>query len=316
MSNAAPNQAGALAVTDVVKRFGEHAALDHVSFTVRAGELFGLVGPDGAGKTTTIRTLAGLLGVNGGSVRVLGHDPLHSSTVRDALGVMPQHYSLYGDLSVEENLQFFSRMYCLRAREYRERSRRLLELTRLSPFVARRASALSGGMYKKLALACALLHEPSVLLLDEPTNGVDPVSRRDLWELLHGFVAQGMAVLIATAYMDEAARCHRVGLLHHGRMLAVGEPDTLVAALPHPVYEVVGGPRRDVQQLAERDPGVLAASPAGERLRLVVDRRSADRVEQRISALGSRLCPVTADFEDLFLVSTRDAPGSETGAQP
>jgi ABC-2 type transport system ATP-binding protein len=226
--------------------------------------------------------------------------------VRDALGVMPQHYSLYGDLSVEENLRFFSRMYCLSNREYRERSRRLLDLTRLAPFVERRASALSGGMYKKLALACALLHEPSVLLLDEPTNGVDPVSRRDLWELLHGFVAHGMAVLIATAYMDEAARCHRVGLLHHGRLLAVGAPDALVAELPHPVYEVVGGSQREVQRLAERDPGVLAASPAGERLRVVVERRAAARVEQRIGELGSHLVPVTADFEDLFLVNTRD----------
>ena len=310
MSDATPTEAAALSLTDVVRTFGDTVALDRVSFEVRPGELFGLVGPDGAGKTTTIRALAGLLGVGGGRVRVLGLDPLTSSTVRDALGVMPQHYSLYGDLSVEENLRFFSRMYCLSRREYRERSHRLLELTRLLPFVERRASALSGGMYKKLALACALLHEPNVLLLDEPTNGVDPVSRRDLWDLLHGFVAQGMAVLIATAYMDEAARCHRVGLLHRGRVLAIGAPDALVQELAHPVYEVVGGPQRQVQQLSENDPGVLAASPAGERLRLVIDQHAAERVKQRIEALGSRLRRVTADFEDLFLVKTREAPAT------
>jgi ABC-2 type transport system ATP-binding protein len=306
-------------MSNVVRTFGDVVALDHVGFAVQAGELFGLVGPDGAGKTTTIRALAGLLGVGEGEVRVLGADPLRSSSVRDALGVMPQHYSLYGDLSVAENLRFFSRMYCLSSREYRERSARLLELTRLAPFVDRRASALSGGMYKKLALACALLHEPSVLLLDEPTNGVDPVSRRDLWELLHGFVAQGMAVLIATAYMDEAARCHRVALLHHGRVLALGEPDALVGELPHPVYEVVGGPQGDVQRFVEDDASVLAASPAGERLRLVIDRQAADRVEQQILGLGAQLRQVTADFEDLFLVSTRDLPSADEaspGAPP
>src|SRR5664279_2667125 len=186
---------GVVEVTQVSRSFGATVALSGVSLSVQKGELFGLVGPDGAGKTTLIRAIAGLIGLNGGTVRVLGKDPLKTPSLRDAMGVMPQHYSLYGDLSVDENLHFFGRLYCLPRKVYEARSARLLALTRLAPFKERRADALSGGMYKKLALACALLHEPSVMLLDEPTNGVDPVSRRELWQLLHEFVNSGMAVL-------------------------------------------------------------------------------------------------------------------------
>jgi ABC-2 type transport system ATP-binding protein len=150
---------------------------------------------------------------------------------------MPQQYSLYRDLSVSENLRFFSRLYCLPASVYRQRAERLLGITRLGPFADRRADALSGGMYKKLALACALLHQPRVLLLDEPTNGVDPVSRRELWALLHEFVSGGMAVLISTPYMDEAERCHRVGLIHCGRLLVEGDPWALMASSGHKSFE-------------------------------------------------------------------------------
>jgi ABC-2 type transport system ATP-binding protein len=159
---------------------------------------------------------------------VLGEDPASGKT-RERVGLMPQAFSLYRDLTVAENLKFFSRLYALPRAEHRRRSERLLAITRLAPFVDRRADALSGGMYKKLALACALLHEPEVLLLDEPTNGVDPVSRRELWELLHEFVNAGMAVLISTPYMDEAERCHRVALAHRGRILIEGAPHELVA---------------------------------------------------------------------------------------
>jgi ABC-2 type transport system ATP-binding protein len=213
----------------VVRRFGDVVALDGLSLEIGHGELFGLVGPDGAGKTTFIRSLAGLLDVDAGEVRVLGEDPA-TGRVRERVGLMPQQFSLYRDLSVGENLKFFSRLNALPRAEHRRRSERLLSITRLAPFIDRRADALSGGMYKKLALACALLHEPEVLLLDEPTNGVDPVSRRELWELLHEFVHGGMTVLISTPYMDEAERCHRVGLVHRGRILVEGAPQELVAA--------------------------------------------------------------------------------------
>jgi len=210
----------------LVRRFGPVTALDGLSFEVGKGELYGLVGADGAGKTTAIRALAGLVRLDGGEARVLGVDP-SGGRARERLGLMPQQHSLYRDLSVWENLAFFSRLFVLPRAVFRERAERLLGITRLGPFLDRRADALSGGMYKKLALACALLHEPEVLLLDEPTNGVDPVSRRELWGLLHEFVQGGMTVLVSTPYMDEAERCHRVGLVHRGKLLLEGEPEAL-----------------------------------------------------------------------------------------
>ncbi len=219
----------AIVARELRRRFGQVQALDRLSFAVARGELYGLVGPDGAGKTTAIRALAGLIDLDGGEARILGLDPARDGAVRERLGLMPQQYSLYRDLTVGENLRFFGRLATLPRALYRERAARLLALTRLAPFVDRRADQLSGGMYKKLALSCALLTEPEVLLLDEPTNGVDPVSRRELWALLHEFVDGGMAVVISTPYMDEAERCHRVGLVHRGRLLLEGAPGQLLA---------------------------------------------------------------------------------------
>jgi ABC-2 type transport system ATP-binding protein len=226
------------------RRFGPITALDGLGFKVARGELYGLVGPDGAGKTTAIRALAGLIDLDGGEARILGLDPATDGSVRERLGLMPQQYSLYRDLTVGENLRFFGRLATLPGAIYRERSARLLALTRLAPFVDRRADQLSGGMYKKLALSCALLTEPEVLLLDEPTNGVDPVSRRELWALLHEFVDHGMAVVISTPYMDEAERCHRVGLVHRGRLLLEGEPARLLGD-----FERSGHPRPTFEEL-------------------------------------------------------------------
>lgn len=298
----------------VSRGFDRVQALCGVSLSVRKGELFGLVGPDGAGKTTLIRALSGLIGVDDGQVQVFGRDPLKDSSLRDRMGVMPQHYSLYGDLSVGENLKFFADLYCLSRATYRARVTRLLELTRLAPFVERRADALSGGMYKKLALACALLHEPAVLLLDEPTNGVDPVSRRELWQLLHQFVVSGMSVLISTAYMDEVSRCDTVCLLHRGRVIAEGTPQGLVRGMTLPVFEVLGGDREALHAwLADRS-GIVAASPAGERLRLVVETDAVAALTDGLVPFGARLHPVPADFEDVFLASVReqaDAPSKE-----
>ena len=215
---------------ELSRRFGATRALDGLSFAVERGELFGLVGADGAGKTTAIRALAGLIELDGGRALVAGRDPsAGGAAVRESLGLVPQQASLYPDLSVAENLRFFARLFCLQRQIFRERSERLLHITRLGPFADRRADALSGGMYKKLALAYALLHQPEVLLLDEPTVGVDPVSRRELWALLHEFVQEGMTVLLSTPYMDEAERCHRVALVHHGRLLLGGEPTALLA---------------------------------------------------------------------------------------
>ncbi len=233
-----PDPALALEARSMVRRFGAVEALAGLSFSVQPGELYGLVGPDGAGKTTAIRALAGLVDLDAGEARVLGRDPARGgSAFRESLGLMPQQYSLYRDLSVAENLRFFARLYVLPRALVQERARRLLAITRLDRFLDRRADALSGGMYKKLALACALLHQPRVLLLDEPTNGVDPVSRRELWALLHEFVHGGMAVLVSTPYMDEAERCDRVGLIHRGRLLLEGRPRELIQAAGTRTFE-------------------------------------------------------------------------------
>jgi len=291
---------------DVVRRFGRVTALDGFGLAVRRGELYGLVGPDAAGKTTAIRALAGLIGVDAGEVRVLGVDPL-SGAARERVGLMPQQFSLYRDLSVAENLQFFARLYVLPRVVYRRRVERLLAITRLDRFTDRRADALSGGMYKKLALACALLHEPEVLLLDEPTNGVDPVSRRELWELLHEFVHGGMTVLVSTPYMDEAERCSRLALVHRGRVLVEGEPGALIAGFEDEVHEVRGGDRDRLDAVLAALPAVRAASPAGARLRLVVTRGQGGAVAQALAPYGATLVPATPDFEDLFLARLGEA---------
>jgi ABC-2 type transport system ATP-binding protein len=300
----------AIIAEGLVRRFGEVEALRGISFSVDEGELYGLIGPDGAGKTTSIRALAGLIGLDGGSVRILDADPIREGAkVRESLGLMPQYYSLYGDLTVGENLRFFGRLFCLPRKVFAARSDRLLSITRLSGFTGRRADALSGGMYKKLALACALLHQPKVLLLDEPTNGVDPVSRRELWDLLYEFVEEGMAVLLSTPYMDEAERCHRVGLIHQGRILAQGEPKELVRAESHEAYEVVGGDRERLDGAVAALPQVVLVSPAGARLRVVVTRGGGPSVRAAITPLGAELLPVPLGFEDLFLVRIGEGGG-------
>jgi ABC-2 type transport system ATP-binding protein len=291
----------ALEARRMEKRFGPVEALAGMGFSVQAGELYGLVGPDGAGKTTAIRALAGLIDLDAGEARVLGMDPRSGGVVREALGLLPQQYSLYRDLTVMENLRFFARLYVLPRDVFRRRAERLLAITRLERFVDRRADQLSGGMYKKLALAAALLHEPRVLLLDEPTNGVDPVSRRELWALLHEFVQSGMAVLISTPYMDEAERCDRVGLAFRGRLLLEGAPGALLAAFDEESFEVSGGDRDAVEAALGRLPGVRAVSPAGSRLRVDLESGSGAAVAAALSPLGAELRPVAPTFEDLFL---------------
>ncbi|MBI4350677.1 MAG: ABC transporter ATP-binding protein [Elusimicrobia bacterium] len=207
------------------KHFGGVQALSGVSFDFSAGLLHGLIGSDGAGKTTTLRLLAGLLKPSSGAIRYFsGGRPAAFSELRPTLAYMPQQASLYPDLSIEEHLEFFRELYRLSPAVYARRSEELLEITRLGKFRDRRAGRLSGGMYKKLGLMCALLQSPSVLLLDEPTNGVDPISRREFWELLYGLAGEKILIIVSTAYMDEAERCSRVHLLDSGRLLASGEP--------------------------------------------------------------------------------------------
>ena len=291
----------------LARRFGAVEAVRGVSFHVAAGEIYGLIGPDGAGKTTTIRMLAGLMDPDAGTARVLGEDPGGHGDVREHLGLMPQQYSLYGDLTIAENLHFFGQLFCIPKATFASRRERLLDITRLAPFTERRADSLSGGMYKKLALACSLLHQPKVLLLDEPTNGVDPVSRRELWALLYEFVSEGMAILVSTPYMDEAARCHRVGLISRGRLVAEGPPRDLVRDFDHHVIDVEGGDPERIEALTNHLPAVRGAHPVGTRVRLVIAPGELDGVVAAIVLLGGQVRVAIADFEDVFLARTGEA---------
>jgi len=221
----------AIALAGVTKRYGTTEALQTVTFDVWRGEMFGLIGSDGAGKTTAIRLMCGLLRADGGTVRVLGHDPVREHrAVTEKVGYLSQRFSLYGDLSIDENIAFFAEIHGMR--DYRPRRDQLLEMTQLTPFRTRLADRLSGGMKQKLALACTLVHEPELILLDEPTTGVDPVSRREFWKLLSEFLAHGITIVMSTPYLDEAERCSRVALLHGGQVLACDEPSLLRASMP------------------------------------------------------------------------------------
>ena len=221
----------AVELRGVTRRYGPTLALDALTLQVRRGEMFGLIGSDGAGKTTLIRLMCGLLRADSGDVRVLGDDPVRAHRrVTERVGYLSQHFSLYGDLTIDENVAFFAEIHGMA--RYKPRRDQLLELTQLTPFRARLADRLSGGMKQKLALACTLVHEPELILLDEPTTGVDPVSRREFWKLLSEFLSAGITIVMSTPYLDEAERCNRVALLHGGRLLACDEPATLRAAMP------------------------------------------------------------------------------------
>ena len=238
----------ALEFVDVTKTYGHVKALDGVTFSVDRGEMFGLIGPDGAGKTTAIRIACGLLRPSSGTARLLGFDPVgEHGNVTGAIGYLSQRFSLYGDLTIDENIAFFAELH--HVRNYGAARDRLLDMTQLTPFRARRADRLSGGMKQKLALACTLVHEPQVLILDEPTTGVDPVARREFWKLLSEFLARGLTIVMSTPYLDEAERCGRVLLLHEGRVLAIDRPRR-TAASPH--RTPVRGDHRDAPTAARR----------------------------------------------------------------
>ena len=271
--------------------------------------MFGLIGPDGAGKTTTIRLICGLLRPTRGSVRVLGLDPVREHRrLTDSVGYLSQRFSLYGDLSVDENIAFFAEIHGVV--DYRARRDRLLEMTQLAPFRTRLADRLSGGMKQKLALACTLVHEPALIVLDEPTTGVDPVSRREFWKLLSEFLSQGITIVMATPYLDEAERCARVALLHEGRLLALDRPDALRATLPGALFEVIVGDHRRAPAILRAVPGVTDVQMFGERAHVRLDAPSRDD-EAAGEALSSALAgaglsvasvrPIATSLEDVFI---------------
>lgn len=248
----------------LTRRFGAVTAVDGLDVLIPKGEVFGLVGPDGAGKTTTLRLLTGLLDADSGRAEVAGFDVARKpDEVRDRIGYMAQKFGLYGDLTVEENMDFYADLFGVEPGELEPLKQKLLAMTRMAPFRERPAAKLSGGMKQKLALMCTLLHKPEILLLDEPTNGVDPVSRRDFWIILDELVKGGMTLLVTTAYLDEAERCHRVALMHNGKLIRIGTPKELKALVPGDCYEVTDGDLRQVRMALERQPGVLWVKPAG-----------------------------------------------------
>src|SRR5215467_441354 len=210
---------------DLTRRFGDLTAVDRLTLEVSRGEIFGLVGPDGAGKTTTLRMLCGLMDPTGGQASVAGHDVVREpQAVKDRIGYMAQRFGLYTDLSVDENMDFYADLFGVTPADRARMIPDLLRMTRMEPFRGRRAGLLSGGMKQKLALMCTLLHRPEILFLDEPTNGVDPVSRRDFWAILYQLVKDGITIFLTTAYLDEAERCNRVGLMHRGKLIRCAPP--------------------------------------------------------------------------------------------
>ena len=289
------------------KSFGHTHAVNGVNLSVRAGEAYGLVGPDGAGKTTTLRLLVGALGADSGTVRVGGYDVARQTEqARAGVGYLAQRFSLYGDLTVLENLRFFGQVRGVSGAALDRRAAELLKFVGLAGVESRRADQLSGGMKQKLGLACALVHQPKVLLLDEPTSGVDPVTRRDFWQLIIRLLADGAAVVVSTPYMDEAARCTRIGFMHSGRLLIEGSPRELTATMSGRVLELAAHPKDKAKFLAQNDPDVEDVLTFGDRFHLRVKDVAGpmDRLPQLLAAAGvkvDRLRPIAPSLEDVFI---------------
>ena len=294
-----------VSVEGISKRYRNVQALDAVSFSVKQGELFGLVGPDGAGKTTLMRILATLLLADRGTARVDGFDVVRDSRqIRERVGYMPGRFSLYQDLSVEENLEFFASVFGTTV----ARNRHLVEdiYVQIEPFRKRRAGALSGGMKQKLALSCALIHRPSVLFLDEPTTGVDPVSRKEFWEILGGLKSQGISILVSTPYMDEASRCDRIAFLDAGRILAIDSPTGVVSAFPGPLWAARGKDMHRLLSDLRGDPDVETAFAFGESHHVKPRRGIGSPADlfrrlERLGHPGLDISPIVPGIEDCFM---------------
>jgi len=304
------NAEAALSFRGVRKTFGRAAtrtlAIDDISFSVASGKITGLIGPDGAGKTTLMRLAAGLLKPDCGDVRVLGEDPLETSLqARSALGYMPQRFGLYEDLTVQENLDLYADLHGVDRRQRSRHYTELMHMTGLAPFTRRLAGRLSGGMKQKLGLACTLVRAPSLLLLDEPTVGVDPISRRELWSIIDRLVkSEGLGVLLSTAYLSEAERCNEVLLLHEGRLVRRGAPQTLRAPMRGRTFLVRSTTlgKRDLQHRLSRDPYVLDAVIENERVRIVARDPGPPALDDALVAAGDlRVVPTAPIFEDAFV---------------
>src|SRR5579859_3469257 len=297
----------------LTRRFGALTAVDHLDLSVARGEIFGLVGPDGAGKSTTLRMLCGLMDPSEGSARVAGHDVARESqAVKDQIGYMAQRFGLYGDLTVEENMNFYADLFNITGGDREDLSARLLHMTRMEPFRNRQARQLSGGMKQKLALMCTLLHRPQILFLDEPTNGVDPVSRRDFWAILYQLVQSGITVFITTAYLDEAERCNRLALMDHGRLIQCDSPEALRHGREEGCYEVQVREHRAARLILQRAEGVISAEPFGAVLHVFIKpaRISPQALMEQMEQAGlgpAVFRKITPSLEDVFIAMVRTA---------
>jgi ABC-type multidrug transport system ATPase subunit len=299
---------------ELTRRFGHFTAVDQVSFTVRRGSIFGFLGPNGSGKSTVIRMLCGLLEPTAGQARIAGFDVVRElDRIKPLIGYMSQKFSLYDELTVRENLNFYGRLYGLTSAGLQSRVAELIALTHLEPYLQRRAGLLSGGWRQRLAMACALVHQPQVLFLDEPTAGIDPVARRELWDLLFEFSSRGMTLFVTTHYMDEAERCSHVGYIHLSKLVVCGEPDELKQL---PVVNPPGTKRIDVTcdhvttglQTVRRLPGVRTATVFGQSMHLLVDENvSAEFLRAELAKVNIPnvdIRPIAPSLEDVFVALT------------
>jgi len=297
----------AIVAEGLMKSFPGVRAVDNLSFDVRAQEIFGLVGPDGAGKTTTLRMLAGIMSPDSGRAIVGGSDVVRDpESAKHSLSYMPQRFGLYEDLTVDENIRFYADLFGVRRAERDTRSAQLLQAAGMSEFRARMAGKLSGGMKQKLGLVCALIHRPTVILLDEPTTGVDPVSRRDFWRILYELIAEGVAILTTTAYLDEAERCHRVALMHQGKLLFADTPENLKAKLGKDVLSITSADPRSLRDALEHADGISSLVLTGDGVHVVVDdaARRVPEFEALLAKANVRfdaMQQVVPTIEDLFV---------------
>lgn len=302
----------AIKAENLSRTFGSLAAVDHLNLSVEKGEIFGLVGPDGAGKTTIMRMFSGILRPTEGDAWVLGHHILRNAeALKDEIGYMSQRFGLYSDLTVIENIHFYADLYDVPSEERSRRIERLLSFSNLTPFKSRLAQNLSGGMKQKLGLACALVHTPKILFLDEPTNGVDPVSRRDFWRILYDLLKEGVTIFVSTAYLDEAERCHRISLIHQGILLSVGTPGEIKNLLRGELWEVRCDLRMKAMEMLRNLPWVKGAGIFGDKIHILLEGGEIARAKMENSLNSSgftihSLRRISPSLEDVFITTMED----------
>ena len=306
---------------NLTREFRDQVAVDDLNLEIKQGEIFGLVGPDGAGKTTTIRMLVAIMDPTEGQATVAGYDTVkQAEDIKPLIGYMAQQFNLYADLSVQENLDFFADVFGVRGRERKDRIAELLRFARLTEFTNRRAAHLSGGMKKKLALACSLIHRPEILFLDEPTTGVDPISRREFWDILSDLHIEGVTILVSTPYMDEAERCSRVGLMYWGKIIVCDAPGQIKSLVGGELLELRTSNLRDAEQVVAAMPGVLEVQTYGDLLHVFVDRASERQEMLRTGLVGAGIQVIglrqtRPRMEEAFISLVRRLREEESGAQ-